>query len=197
MSNIFIYGDSHAKFSFQNLYCNNYQEHSITMHRIGRDNKIINFYNIMHNSNSVIILCYGEVDCRCHIHRQIQLGRREDEIISELVNGYFNTLKNNIIIYQKIIVCAIIPPMNKSKFEAIHGPITHEFPMLGTDDERVRFTQKMNMLIQQKCVEYDYIFFDPYENYTDNEGCLKYELSDTICHIKNNEFILENIKKIL
>jgi hypothetical protein len=106
-------------------------------------------------------------------------------------------LKNNIIIYQKIIVCAIIPPMNKSKFEAIHGPITHEFPMLGTDDERVRFTQKMNILIQQKCVEYDYIFFDPYENYTDDTGCLKYELSDTICHIKDNVYVLENIKKIL
>ena len=197
MLDIFIYGDSHANTNFKNLKCYNFFESSITMHRIGRDDKIINFDNRMHNSDSILIICYGEVDCRCHIHQQIKLGRQEDIIISELVVNYFNTLKKNIVVYKKIIVCAIVPPMNKSKFEEIHGPITHEYPFLGDDDERILYTQKMNKLIQQKCVIYDYIYFDPFEKYTDQDGCLKYELSDTICHIKNNEYIIEGIKKLI
>ena len=42
---IYLYGDSHSNFSFINLnlpHTNNYST-SITMFRIGRDNKIINF----------------------------------------------------------------------------------------------------------------------------------------------------------
>jgi hypothetical protein len=197
MFNIFVYGDSHANSNFKNLNCYNYYENSITMHRIGRDNIIIRFDNKMHNTDSIIIICYGEVDCRCHIQRQIELGREEDTIITELVNGYFNTMKNNIIVYKKIIVCAIVPPMNKSKFELVHEPITHEFPFLGTDASRIRYTRKMNKLIQQKCLEYDYIYFDPYKKYTDDEGCLNYELSDTICHIKENSFVLQELEALI
>ena len=58
-------------------------------------------------------------------------------------------------------------------------------------------TKKMNALLQQKCIEQNYIYFDPYANYTDEQGCLKYELSDTICHIKDNTYILEKIKEYI
>ena len=87
--------------------------------------------------------------------------------------------------------------MDKSKFEETHEPITHEYPFLGTDDERVWYTQKMNKLIQQKCILYGYVYFNPYEKYTDAYGCLKYELSDTICHIKDNSYILHEIEAII
>jgi hypothetical protein len=85
---IYIYGDSHGMFSFKklNIPHRNYSEISVTMHRIGRDNQIINFNNIEHNNESIICLVYGEVDCRCHIQRQIDIGRSEDDVIYELVN---------------------------------------------------------------------------------------------------------------
>lgn len=42
---IYIYGDSHANFSFKNLklHHNNLHSNGTTMFRIGRDNIIINF----------------------------------------------------------------------------------------------------------------------------------------------------------
>ena len=42
---IYIYGDSHGDFSFAGTKLNvtNKSHHSITMHRIARDNVIINF----------------------------------------------------------------------------------------------------------------------------------------------------------
>ena len=92
---IYLYGDSHALFSFNNLnlehinlYCS-----SITMNRIGRDNIIINLKDS--DENSVICLVYGEVDCRCHIQKQINIGRNEDEIIHELVEKYFLSITHD------------------------------------------------------------------------------------------------------
>jgi hypothetical protein len=46
-----------------------------------KNNYIINFDNNEHDENRIICLNYGEIDCRCHIQRQINLNRNEDDII--------------------------------------------------------------------------------------------------------------------
>ena len=188
---IYIYGDSHALFSFNNLkleHMNLYWS-SITMNRIGRDNIIINLKES--DENSVICLVYGEVDCRCHIKRQINIGRDEDEIITELVDKYFLTIKNNIKKYKSIIVVGIIPPREQEDYEKSHGPITHEFPFVGTDQERIRYTDKVNKLLEEYCNKYNYIYFNPYSYYENDKKCLNVEDSDTIVHLKNNSYFLE------
>ena len=188
---IYIYGDSHAKCNFNglniehnNLYCS-----SITMNRIGRDNVIINLQES--DKNSVICLVYGEVDCRCHVKRQINIGRDEDEIISELVDKYFLTINNNIKQYKAIIVVGVIPPREQQEYEKLHGPITHEFPFIGTDEERIRYTDKVNKLLEEYCEEYNYIYFNPYSYYKNEKKCLTTEYSDTNVHLKNNSYFLE------
>lgn len=42
---IYLFGDSHASYSFKNLPLDHIDKHhaSITMFRVGRDNEIINF----------------------------------------------------------------------------------------------------------------------------------------------------------
>jgi hypothetical protein len=191
---IYIYGDSHGMFSFKNLNIPyiDYHENSITMHRIGRDNKIIHFNNTQHDSNSIICLVYGEVDCRCHIQRQIDIGRNEDDVIYELVVNYFNTIKSNINIYKKIIIVGIIPPTKKSDCENINGPMLGEVAFVGTDEDRSKYTIKVNKLIEELCNKNGYIYFNPYYYYTRPEdGTLKYELSDKTVHLGDNTFFLE------
>jgi hypothetical protein len=190
---IFIYGDSHARFSFKNLNleCINRQCDNITMFRIGRDNIIINFNKEEHDDDSILCFTYGEIDCRCHIQRQINNGRNEDDIIHELVNKYFETIKNNVNKYKKIIIVGIIPPTRQCDYENIHGPILHEYPFVGTNEDRVRYTKKTNETIQKLCQEYDYIYFNPYYFYTRDDGTLKYELSDSCVHLGYNSFFLE------
>lgn len=190
---IFLYGDSHAHNHFKNLYLPFVDKHqnSITMFRIGRDNKIIHFNKRDHDSNSIICLCYGEVDCRCHIQRQINLGRAENDVIYELVSKYFNTIRNNIGIYKKIIIVAVIPPTEKEEYEKINGPITHAFPFVGSDADRVRYTYKMNQLLELFCNKYGMYFFNPFSYYTRDNGCLKHELSDGNVHIAHNYYFLE------
>jgi hypothetical protein len=190
---IYIYGDSHANHFFKNLKLPhaNYHQSSITMFRIGRDNNIINFNNKQHNLSSVICLAYGEVDCRCHIQRQINLGRDEDEVIHELVDTYFKTIKNNVINYKKVIIIGVIPPTMQSDYESLHGPILHEFPFIGTDAERVRYTKKVNKRLEENCIIYNYVYFNPLYYYTRADGTLKYELSDSIVHLGDNSVFLE------
>ena len=195
---IYIYGDSHGMFSFKklNIPHRNYSEISVTMHRIGRDNQIINFNNIEHNNESIICLVYGEVDCRCHIQRQIDIGRSEDDVIYELVNNYFNTIKTNINIYKKIIIVGVIPPTQKNDYETIHGPILSDFPFVGTDEDRVKYTIKVNKLIEELCNKNEYIYFNPYYYYTREDGMLKHELSDSTVHLGDNTFFLEKFAEL-
>ena len=196
---IYIYGDSHAKKCFLNLILpfKDCHEQSITMHRIGRDNIIINCNPADHDDNSVICLLYGEVDCRCHIQRQIHLGKNEDDIIYELVVNYFNTIANNIQMCKKVIIVAIVPPTKQCEYEHIHGPIDHDFPFVGSDEDRVRFTNKMNRLLEHFCSKNDnYIFFDPYVYYKDKDGNLIFQMSDTYGHILQNAVFLEKFVEL-
>ena len=191
---IYIYGDSHASFSFRNLKLqhNNLHCSSITMFRIGRDGIIINF-NKNIQKGDIIILSYGEVDCRCHIQRQVNLGMKEDDVINELVSNYFKTIKN---IDATIIIVGVIPPTKQYDYERIHGPIIHEFPFVGSDEDRVRYTNKVNKLLEEFSIMNNYIYFNPYYYYERPDGTLKHELSDSIVHLSNNSFFLEKFNEL-
>ena len=193
---IYIYGDSHAHFSFKNLTLphNNLWRASITMHRVGRDNKIINFINAdFLQNNDIIILAYGEVDCRCHIQRQVDMGRNEDDIINELVTNYTKTIKNNITAANvKVIIVGVIPPTKKPDYEGHDEPIANEFAAVGSDADRVRYTRKINNSLEEAAKNNKYIYFNPYSYYTSDDGTLKYELSDLTVHLGDNSHFLKS-----
>jgi hypothetical protein len=198
---IYIYGDSHANYCFNNLHIPHfkYHENSITMFRIGRDNLIVNFDKefivataATAATASTIVFTYGEIDCRCHIHRQKGLDRDEDEIIRELVNNYIDTIKNNTEgLDANIFIVAVIPPTKQSDYELLNGQITHDFPFFGCEADRVRYTSKVNTLLESSSVKYGYTFFNPYDYYRRADGTLKYELSDNTVHIGDNRHFLE------
>ena len=184
---IYIYGDSHAGVSFKNLKLNYIDLHqpSITMFRIGRDGIVINYNKDIIKKDDIIILSYGEVDCRCHIQRQINLGNNEDDVINDLVCNYFKTINH---IDAKIIIVGIIPPTKQTDYETIHGPILHEFPFVGSDEDRVRYTKKVNKLLEEFSLINNYTYFNPYYYYERPDGTLKHELSDSIVHLGDNSF---------
>jgi len=201
---IYIYGDSHARFSFTNLNIEYKDYHctSITMFRIGRDNSIIHFdTKHIFDINDVIVISYGEIDCRCHIQRQINNGKEEDAIINELVETYFQTIVNSIGNKNlRVIIVGVIPPTRQTDYELLHGPITHEFPFVGTDEDRVRFTRKVNIQLERIVTTNTnnrYIYFNPYSYYTREDGTLKHELSDTTVHLGDTSHFLEEFYKIL
>ena len=78
-----------------------------------------------------------------------------------------------------------------------NGAITHEYPFVGTDEERTRFTNKVNFLIKVYCDKYNFIYFNPYYHYADKNGILKSELSDGNVHLGENSFFLQEFLLLL
>jgi len=198
--NIHVFGDSHGRMCFQGLDCINHSTNAITMHRVGRDKlSLLNFSKNNVKNNDAVILIFGEIDCRCHIKKQILLNREYNAIISELVDEYIKAIEINVAKYKKldIILCSIVPPTRQSDFEKINEPISHEFPFIGTDKERVKFTQDINELLKVKCTNNKYTFLDFHNDYCDKEGLLNFELSDQNVHIKENKKILDKLDTII
>ena len=193
---IYIYGDSHAFFSFKNLKIShvNRARSAVTMFRIGRDNTIINLNkNTRFQINDVVVLTYGEIDCRCHLQKQINLGRNEDDVIDELVNNYFRTIRNNVRNLKVVIVGVI--PTKKVDAELIGDP-SNEYPFVGTNEDRVRYTMKLNKKLEEMANSHNYIYFNPYSYYTRADGTLKDELSDTNVHLGDNSYFLQQFSSM-
>jgi len=184
-----IYGDSHALVSFEGLTIphRNLFEFGITMHRVGRDQDIIHFKDTHNNKQRIFCLNYGEMDVRCHIGKQVIKGRAWEEVCDVLVTNYFASIRKNIKEYKAIIIVAIIPPTDVN--DHTHA---NNLPFIGTNSERVEYTNRINELLEKGCEQYGYIYFNPYTFYRREDGCLKHELSDTSIHIgKNSEFLRE------
>ena len=184
---LIIFGDSHARFSFHNLSIPhiNHSESSFTMNRVARDCIIPNYKKEYDISNNTIILAFGEIDCRCQIHKQQLLGRDEDEIIKTLAESYISSIINNIK-NAKIIIVAVIPPTRQEDYESLNGPITHQFPFVGTNIDRVRYTNKLNTILYDLCNKHSLHYFNPYLTYTNSDGTLDFKYTDKLVHIGYN-----------
>jgi hypothetical protein len=135
-----------------------------------------------------IVFCFGEIDCRCHIHKHIKDTRTYQDIINKIVDNYFEAIELNISIsqikFKNICVYNVFPPVQKNS-------VTNnvEYPFLGTDGERKQYVLYFNKKLKEKCIEKDYIFFDIYNNYIDENGFLIKYLSDGNVHISNGIYI--------
>jgi hypothetical protein len=64
-------------------------------------------------------------------------------------------------------------------------------------EERKSYVLYFNKCLKKQCKENDWIFFDVYNSYCDNNGYLSKKLSDGLVHIKNGIFIKKFIIEYL
>lgn len=198
---IHIFGDSHGVCSFQNMPdVSNHSKPAVTMHRIGRDDEAFYDFNTSQRITSapVAVFVFGEIDCRCHIKRQVLLERSYKEVINTLVNKYLTSIKSNKPKdNRKIIVCGVIPPTYLQKLESVHGSCQHhEYPIIGLDEERLTYCKELNMQLENKCKELGFIYADVYHEFTDDTGMLDFELSDTTVHVGSSQPCVEILMKL-
>jgi hypothetical protein len=183
---IHTFGDSHS-FNGWGLITN-IQTHHVgpkLCFSIGRDGiNIRDGYNV--KNGDTVIFCFGEIDCRCHIHKHITESRDYKQIIDTIVSNYFIKIKNAIDIFETIQVAIynVVPPIQKHN--TAENP---EYPYLGTDEERKAYVLYFNEKLKQACIEYNFLFFDVYDNYIDNDGFLNKSMSDGNVHIRDGVYI--------
>jgi hypothetical protein len=126
------------------------------------------------------ILCFGEIDVRCLIYNQIhKKNRDENEVIESLVKSFIDTVTS---FYSEIAIMSVVPPVKfysgNYKLEIINS----EFPFVGPDEDRSRYTKKINETLRKTCEEKDLIYINIYDSYKDSCGFLIKELSDGTVH---------------
>lgn len=187
-------GDSHGSNGWPIEIKQHYVE-GLLCYSFGKDKlQRIDIRNYDIKDGDTVIFCLGEIDCRCHIYKHISDTLTYKDIINNIVQHYFEAIKLNIdvskIKLKNVCVYNVVPPIDKDNFK-YHN---HLYPHLGNNDERKMYTIYFNQKLKEKCIEYNYIFFDIYDYYIDEDGFLNTDLSDQNVHIKNGIYIEKFIK---
>tara|TARA_Y100000389_G_scaffold178389_1_gene191550 strand:+ start:281 stop:871 length:591 start_codon:yes stop_codon:yes gene_type:complete len=155
---------------------------------------VCNIKNYNVKDNDIVIFCFGEIDCRNHVHKHISQTTNYKSVIDLLTINYFNAINDNINQYTKLHVCVynIIPPTKK-----FYCDPSHPYPFLGTDEERKLYYTYMNQKLKELCAENNFLFFDIYNDSCDKDGFLKKEFSDGNVHLRNTSHSSLLLKKIL
>ena len=147
-------------------------------------------------NGDTIIFCFGEIDCRCHIHKYVKITNSYQFIIDNIVEKYFDAIKLNISVspvsLNNVCVYNVVPPIH-----TYNTPPNPDYPYLGTDQDRKKYVLYFNEKLKEKCSQNNYIYFDVYKKYADSDGFLIKHLSDGHNHIKDgkylHDFITEHI----
>lgn len=191
---IHTFGDSHSYYGWKDV------PNVLTHHlgaklcfSVGRDGiNIKDGFNV--NNGDTVIFCFGEIDCRCQIHKHITDSNDYKKIIDDVVDNYFAKIKIAVDYFDNLTTAIynVVPPIQK------HNTIENEsYPFLGTDNERKSYVLYFNEKLQQKCNEYKFIFVNIYNDYVDENGFLNKSLSDGSVHINDGTFLIRFIRNVL
>lgn len=190
------FGDSHSRFAWDKI---NLEGLHIKINHIGpylmytfgqkkKDLLDISQYGV--NDNDIVCFSFGEIDCRCHVHKFVEKGYQN--VINEMVDDYINAIQINCSRYNKLKICIynILPPARKTIYN--NNP---SFPFLGTDEERLTYIKYMNQQLNKVCLEKGYIFVNVYQQYSNSDDFLNANLSDGGVHIAEPNFLKQFIIK--
>jgi len=136
-----------------------------------------------------VLYCYGYNDIQYRVFQQVEEGRKLEDVLEELVTGYFKTvLENEEKFRVSSCIYNILPPPCK--------PI--EFKVAGSTEERIVATNMINSMLRKKCEENNVKFFDIYDRCVNSNGTLKNELSKDGIHLDSEYyyFLEEKLREI-
>jgi hypothetical protein len=176
---VHVIGDSHSR-EFEGIKnCSIHHIGPVTMHRVGRDGfRILDFRSLGVKDRDCVVLCFGEIDVRCHIGKQRDFEHRSlDEVLDTLLENYFFSIFLNRSFYQdlNIIVYSVTPPSDRA--------FNLKYPYYGNIQDRVMISKKMNEKLISMAQSFDIHMIDVYDDYADENGILVPSLSDGNVHI--------------
>jgi len=146
------------------------------------------------DNTDYMMFVFGEPDVRIHFNKQInELGRDENEVVYNVASKYVAKLRQIVPSHIKIIVRYLLPQRQHSMFG--------DWVPRGSLQERVRYTQKMNIALQQICYQMRVLFLtnSEFANLTTVEGELKDEYCDGLTHYNSAsvKYIINELSQIV
>ena len=198
-------GDSHASiFSGSEVMQHTWPQRSndsipgIRSYRIGaataynlknKKETIDEILNSVLRNEDLAMFCFGEVDCRAHLKKQMDLQSRcLDDIVEECVDRYFSVI---MYYYLQGVSVAVWGPVAS---HGIENPYTTG-PSFGTPEERNKITEKFNVylkfLCSEKCIPFATAFYAMTED--SGEGARKTNVfyTDSVgIHLNQNSVMM-------
>lgn len=155
------------------------------MHRIGREQCIPGMWKYMLRDfvkGDVLLLCFGGIDVRCHVHHQVRLHHRPlDEITRQLADAYVRLVREMPGIPDHCVRAIMLPLPPTRMAHAYHDPI---LPTEGTDLERVLYTKSMVHALRAAAARAGNMgVLDVTGAYSDECGLMRSDMSDGCGHI--------------
>lgn len=179
-------GDSHSYFGWDFDGVTPHHVGPRLCYSIGRDGINLSSYSI--KEHDTVIFSFGEIDCRCHVHKYITAETDFRAVIDPIVERYIEKIKaaTSSLTNVQVGIYNVVPPVQKHTSQ--ENP---HFPFLGTDQDRLAYTRYFNSRLAECCAANGFLFVDIFDKYSDADGFLNHAFSDGIVHIKNNCFLRE------
>ncbi len=163
------------------------------MYTFGRKKlELLNINNYGIQDGDIVVFCFGEIDCRCHIYK----FENYKQTIIELVSDYMDAIGINVrqVAPKKIKTCIynVMPTVELAKSLSFNNP---EYPFLGSDSERKEYVSIINELLKRECEKRGYIFIEILDKYMDENSFLSPLMSDGGVHIGETAPLVEFLKK--
>ena len=178
-------GDSHGYYTFLDIP--GITPHTLgplTMRRVGllEDTVVPNAVRELNlTPTDTLILCFGEPDIRCHVHRHVTDRKIAPDALLQLwTERYFASVAAFQTNGARIGIMSVTPPCRAAH---VAGQI---YPSAGTDEERANYTRTLNALLRSGCESVGWLFVDVYSEYVDPSGMMNMELSGDGVHCTTN-----------
>jgi GDSL-like Lipase/Acylhydrolase family len=142
--------------------------------------------------NEVVLLCFGEVDCRIHIYNQYkkQNGTKTiDQLIDDTLANYATTLQKLKKSGVRFFVCGV-PPV--TEVGNIFG-----YPFYASPEVRSQISKTFNEKLQALCLSEGYGYIDRYTKFADEDGFMlqEYRVDDVHLSTKSTSFVRQQLRE--
>lgn len=193
---IWFVGDSHAKASSQGIKdagCKHLG--AVTMKSVGTNGSKVLDTILEQNEikpEDTVILCFGEIDIRCHTHPGKDNTHDPYAFLERMVDDYLNAVSGSK--YKNLWIMNIIPPVREEIWKRRTDP---SFPLRGGDGDRVDYTIFANHRLKSGCKRFGIAYLNVYYDYCDRDGMLLEDRSDGSVHVGRTEPIQRELSYLM
>jgi hypothetical protein len=111
--------------------------------------------------NATVLLCFGEIDCRCHLLKQAEVqGKPIDDIVTTCIESYFRAIDEIVEKGFEVIVWNAVPSSNTNN---------EEYPVYGSLEARNKCTVLFNRHLEKECKSRNLFFLSIYQKLLDKD----------------------------
>lgn len=126
-----------------------------------------------------VLLCFGEIDCRAHLLKQVaRQGRGIEQVVADCLDAYFSLVAELQARGYAVIVYNAVPTRLSAPRKAKRDD---DYVAVGSWQQRNAAVRLFNAGAQQRCAAMGLTFLDTYSAYVDqNDRTVEWYFFDTI-----------------